>query len=160
MTTPYEAMVSELVAMRIPREKAEAAARKQLGVTPAPDPELLRDASILEKKEQTEIRNRFIVCGFKVYNLSQSRAAKQTPGLPDLWLTHRTLAIGMWWESKRQVGGRFSTEQLDFQAECKRCGVGYGAGDRYDAERYLISIGRAEFIGGAFEPIPSDGHPF
>jgi hypothetical protein len=123
-------------------------------------PAIIRDASIDEKTEQLEVRKRFVVCGFRVYNLSQPRASKQSAGLPDLWLMHERLPIALWWESKRQVGGKFSSEQLDFARLAKQAGIGYGSGDRYDAERYLVSIGRAELVNGVLEPIPYDGHPF
>ena len=161
MTLSYDAIVIGLETAGVPHEKAIATARVQCGLPPAPDPALSpRDATILEKTEQGEVRKRFVPCGFKVYSLSQARAAKQTPGLGDLWIVHTVLPIALWWETKRQVGGEYSTDQRDFAAECARCGVGYGTGDRFDAEVYLIGIGRAAVVHGVFEPIPWDGHPF
>lgn len=152
----YQEMVDGLVAQRVPRDQAEARARELCG-TPAPDPATLaqahRDAAALEKTEQVEVRKRFVACGFGVYNLSQARAAKQTPGLPDLWLVHRALPIALWWETKRQVGGVHSPAQRGFAAECDRCGVNHGTGDRYDAERWLIEHELAGVVAGVFEPV-------
>lgn len=151
----YEEIVNSLVAQRVPRDKAEARARELCGA-PAPDPAALaqaaRDAAVLEKTEQVEVRKRFVACGFDVYNLSQARAAKQTPGLPDLWFMHRALPIAVWWETKRQVGGVHSEAQRTFAADCDRCKVNYGTGDRYDAERWLVERGIAGVLAGAFEP--------
>jgi hypothetical protein len=96
-------------------ERVEEIARKECGLSaliaePVVSP---RDASIAEKAEQSEIVKRFKgIGGFAVYNLSQSRASKQTPGLPDLWCMHTRYAFAFWWESKRQVGGEFSDAQL------------------------------------------------
>jgi len=121
---------------------------------PAPAEFTPRDASILEKTEQLEVRKRFVVCGFKVRNLSQPRATKQAPGLPDLWLVHRALPIAVWFETKRQVGGRYSDAQLEFRDDCDRCGVTWRGGDRYAAERYLVAIGLATWdANGTFEPM-------
>jgi hypothetical protein len=77
--------------------------------------------------------------------LSQPRASKQTPGIPDLWLTRAARtdapAFAFWWESKRQVGGKRSSAQEAFGAECAAAGVGYGFGDRHDARQYLATLG-------------------
>lgn len=98
------------------------------------------DASIAEKAEQVEIRRLAIAYGFAVYNLSQPRATKQTPGLPDLWLMHKRLPIACWWESKRQVGGALSAAQEEFRDDCLRTRTGYGTGDRYAFVDKLIEL--------------------
>lgn len=161
--------VSDPIALR-----AEAERRLQLrarGVSsfgepapPAPDPEELarieRQASIDEKSEQLEIVKRFRVCGFVVYNLSQSRASKQTPGLADLYAVHRDRPLALWWESKRQVGGKYSDAQREFKAHNDRCGVLCLGGDRYDVERFLVERKLAYIgAGGELEPIPTDNLP-
>lgn len=150
MALTFDVIVAGLEAVGVPRHRAEERARVECGLaTPGAE----RDATIDEKREQVEVRKRFVVCGFQVYNLSQPRATKQTPGLPDLFLVHRSLPIALWWESKRQVGGKLSPAQLEFAEACTRCAVGYGTGDRFDAERHLVSIGRATLICGVFEPV-------
>jgi hypothetical protein len=150
-------MTAALVAAGVPIAKAEAAVRRELGLPDAASPESpARDYRVLEKEEQREVVKRFTVCRFKGYWLSQARVTKQTPGLPDLWLLHRERPIALWWETKRQVGGRTLTAQLEFAELCQRCGITVGTGDRYDAEHWLITQGLAESIGGgAFEPLRS-----
>lgn len=158
--SPFDVAVNELTSKGFSRETSEAAIRARFPhLAPCPDPDDGRAASILEKAAQIEIRKRFIACGFVVYNLSQSRASKQTPGLPDLWLVHRALPIALWWESKRPVGGRFSPAQLEFASSCHRARIGYGAGSATDAEQHLISIGRAEVIAGVWYPIAAPATP-
>jgi hypothetical protein len=124
-----------------------------------------RDASIDEKTEQREVRKRFIVCGFRVYNLSQSRASKQSPGLPDLWIVRpaqlvqrrdgqfHVPGIALWWETKRQVGGRYSGAQREFAELCQQASVTWVGGDRYDAERWLVEQKLATIENGVLEPI-------
>jgi hypothetical protein len=43
--------------------------------------------------------------------------------------------------------------QLAFAEGCLECGVGYGCGDRYDAERWLVLHDLAEIVDGSFYPI-------
>jgi hypothetical protein len=147
----FDLKLAGMVAQGIPRDKAAAALRANgIGTPAAIAP--TRDAGVLEKAEQAEVVKRFRVCGFKVYSLSQARASKQTPGLPDLWLMNPARALGLWWETKRQKGGRFSDAQLEFAAACEYCRVNYAAGDRYDAERWLIENNLADIVGGSFTP--------
>jgi hypothetical protein len=152
MFSQVEILTNQLVSAGVPRDKAIARARAHFQVA-APDPAVDRDASILEKTEQLEIIKRFRVCHFRVYTLSQPRATKQTPGLPDLWCMHEQLPIAFWWESKRQIGGKHSDAQKEFAELAKSSGVRHGSGDRYDAERYLVSLGCAEYFNGVFEPV-------
>ena len=147
--------VEALVSVGVPREKAERQAAAKYG------PALVaRDARVLEKEEQAEIVRRFRAFGFKVYNLSQPRATKQTPGLPDNYCVHTRLPIAFFWECKRQVGGQLSPAQIDFRDECRRCCVGYGTGDRYAAEEHLILLGLAVRLpDGTLHPAPGDPIP-
>lgn len=117
-----------------------------------------RDANAREKEEQWEVTKRFRVCGFKVRSTSQARASKIAPGIPDLIIHHRDAPIFLFWESKRQVGGKYSDAQLEFREDCERAAITCIGGDRYDAERYLVSIGRAWITaGGVFEPYHPPG---
>ena len=147
----FEAMVSELRAKGVPFDRAIVAARHELGV-PAPNPDAERNASVDEKAEQREVTKIFRAFGIEVYSLSQARAAKVTPGLPDLWCVHRTRPLAWWWETKRQVGGHLSPAQLEFKASCDRCGVGHGVGDRHAAATYLVTLGVAVLWNGVLEP--------
>jgi hypothetical protein len=129
------------------REKAEAAvrlSRPDLVPVETLDIRVARSDSVLEKDEQHEIYKLFRAYGFKVRNLSQARASKQAPGLGDAWVVHRELPIAFWWESKRQVGGKLSPDQLEMQDDCARCGIPYHHGDRYTAARLIVSVGLAK----------------
>ena len=105
---------------------------------------------VLEKREQLVIMKMARVMGCTVRSTSQARAAKVSPGIPDLWISHRARCFAGWFEVKRQVGGRTSSEQLDFAEECLAAGVAYGRGDRYDFHRWLTDSGFTA------PPIPQD----
>lgn len=104
----------------------------------------VRNGDVLEKAEQLEVSKRLRAFGFTVRSLSQARASKQAPGLGDLWISHRGVRWAGWWETKRQVGGRLSPAQLDFQEDCAACGVHYRVGDRFAADALLVELGLAQ----------------
>lgn len=108
---------------------------------------------VLEKKEQHEIVKRLRVVRCDVWPTSSNKRAKIRPGFPDIWFFGPPGSnLAGWWESKRQVGGRLSEAQVDFQKRCKDSGTIHGYGDRYDAERFLIARGLAYYgPGGSFE---------
>ena len=138
----YDHMVLALISTTgCSLEKAQATARQHLGIGPEPTPAEQRDARVLEKAEQAEIVKLFRAHGFAVYNLSQARASKQTPGLPDLWVMHRRFPQAAWVECKRQVGGVQSAAQIDFQENCKAAQVQYVLGDRHAAKEWLKARG-------------------
>jgi hypothetical protein len=142
-----------MLATKCDRAKAEKVAQMNGHTPPAVTVAAERDARVLEKAEQQEVINVFTAFSFKCYNLSQARAAKQTPGLADLWCVHTELPIAFWWETKRQVGGEHSDAQLEFRDECVRCRVGYGTGDRFAARTHMIKLGLAHVVGQTLEPI-------
>lgn len=158
MTTPavseLDSLVSQLMNLtRVSREKAEAAIianRPDLAPKIAITAE--RDERILEKEEQNAIADRFRSFGFFVRTTSQYRPAKVSAGIPDLWVTHLRLPIAFWWESKRQVGGELSPDQITFRDDCQRCGVGWGTGDRHAAAEYLETLGLVVRVGDQLEP--------
>lgn len=126
----------------LPPHVQERARRIMLGESPTPEPaEAERDARVLEKDEQAAVVKLLRGMGFDVWNLSQARASKQTPGLPDLWVMHREHPIAFWWETKRQVGGALSVPQEYFRDATLRCGVAHGVGDRYAAREFLRALG-------------------
>lgn len=134
----YESMVEQLTAIGVPRDKAEARARAEYPeLAAALDRNAQRREDILEKEEQRIIMNMARAIGFKVYNLSQPRASKQTPGIGDLWMSKKARSFAGWWETKRQVGGERSSEQVDFGDECLAGSVPYGYGDRYHFAEWL-----------------------
>lgn len=150
MSLVYEGTLDDLAtklmtSCNVDRARAEVLARRALGVpepTIAPE-QAERDAKILEDKEQWEIVKLFRAYGCKVYNLSQKRAAKQTPGLADLYVTRRQSGHAFWFETKRQVGGIYSTSQIEFREENDAAGVLCWGGDRYDAASLLVDLGLA-----------------
>lgn len=153
MALSFESIAGGLCRLGVPREVAEKEARRQLGIV-IPTATEERNANILEKEEQSEVRKLFLAFGFKVRNLSQARASKQSPGLGDLWVVHRRAPIAFWWETKRQVGGELSPDQIEFAEDCIRCNVGYGTGDRFDAQKHLIALGVAVQCGQTLEIDP------
>lgn len=129
----YEALIATMTGMRIPREKAEARARELYPQLAAiADGTEVRNARILEKREQQVVTDMARAVGFIVDNTSQSRPSKVAAGLPDLWLRSVKRTLAGWWETKRQVGGERSSEQVDFGDACIACGIPYGFGDRFD----------------------------
>jgi hypothetical protein len=157
----YDAIVASLRDQGVPAALAEATARRELKLPELPPAENRERENALEKAEQWEIVKLFKAFGFEVYWLSQSRASKQTPGLPDLWCMHREQPIAFWFETKRTKGGRFSEPQRVFLEHAERCHVGYVWGDRSAARAHLITLGLAHVIGGVLEPlrpVRTEGH--
>lgn len=139
----YDAMVESMTRQGVPREKAVARARELYPhVATQLDAEVERKAHVLEKAEQRAVWKMAKAVGFDVYSLSQARAAKQTPGLPDLWMyRHARSPLAFWWETKRQIGGERSDAQIKFGQQCEHAGIPYGHGDRYDFAAFLEKHG-------------------
>lgn len=141
----------------LPREVAERKLREQgwpahaiafalLQEYGPPDPvEAIRDAASdrLEKAEEHAVDKLYRAMGCTVYRLSQARASKQTPGLPDRWVVHTGTNRAWWHEVKRPVGGKQSPAQKAFQRQCALCGVSYVLGGVQAAELWLVKHGIA-----------------
>lgn len=139
---PFDSIVSQLTTMGWPQHVAEAKAREvHPELAAAMDRNASRRADVSEKVEQAIIMKMARAIGMHVYNLSQARASKQTPGLPDLWITHESRRFAGWWETKRQVGGERSGPQIEFASECFAATVPYGFGDRYHFASWLRTNG-------------------
>lgn len=142
MTVPYDAIVSQLQTMGFSPEKAAAAAREvHPELAKAMDRNAIRRADVSEKAEQAIIVKMARAVGMHVYNLSQARATKQTPGLYDLWMTHQAQHFAGWFDAKRQVGGQLSGAQREFAEECNAAGIPFGSGDRYAFASWLRANG-------------------
>jgi hypothetical protein len=143
-TTDFDAAVTQLMQLTsCNRGKAEAIIRQQaphLAPPPNPGEAELRE-NVLEKQEQAEVVKILRAHGCVVYSLSQARASKQTPGLPDLWVFHPRAHAAFWFEVKRSVGGMQSGAQAEFQSLCFGSGVRYVLGDRCAAWDVLRTIG-------------------
>lgn len=162
MTVPhpwpeFETRVAQLVGMGFARETAEREVRRQFPLIAPPPPSHARSVqaeNVREKEEQTYIAKLFRGFGCKVYNLSQPRASKQTPGLPDLWVVHRTHRVAFWFEVKRSSGGRISDAQREFGEECERARVLHYVGDRRTAAKLLVDVGLAKVGDGPCGIVP------
>lgn len=102
---------------------------------------IARDPNAVEADEQNEIRKRAVAHGFVWRSTSTVRRSRIFPGCPDLILIHRVLPLWTWWETKRQVGGELSPDQIDFRDDCLRTGQPWHAGDRYDFDAWLLETG-------------------
>jgi hypothetical protein len=150
----FDHLVSQLERSGVARDAAVKHARgKYPEAAIEKEHQALKRADILEKEEQTEVTKLFRAFRFEVRNLSQYRPSKVAPGLPDLFVTHRELPIGFFWETKRQVGARASEAQKQFRADCLRCKIGHGYGDRFAARSHLIALGLATVVNGTLEPV-------
>lgn len=142
MTSPlipeYDRFVAALLAKGVPREKAEAVARENLGI-PAPSALALEERR--EKEEQRACWKIFRAHGCEVFWLSQARASKQTPGLADMFVFAPRYNAAWWFETKRPVGGIQSKVQQRFEELCHQCGVRYIIGGQAEAYAILREIG-------------------
>lgn len=77
-----------------------------------------------EKDEERDGDRVMVLYGFAPWRLSQPRATKQTPGLPDRLYTDETRGVAVWWEAKRE-GGRQRPAQRAFQRAVEACGDVY-----------------------------------
>lgn len=153
--------VSEMSAAEMIEEARRRDERRREGKPLAPDPiELQQRAEEIDRRLEKHIQNEIIklykAFGCVVYSLSQARASKQSPGLPDICCFYEgpdfTTSFSFWHEVKTP-GGKSSEAQLEFQIRCKRTGVDYVLGGVLAAEAYLIKMGLAERINGTLEPI-------
>ena len=95
----------------------------------------------LEKIVQRDIIRFFEGLGCTVYRLSQARATRQTPGLPDLYIFCQRKRVAFWWETKRTDTGQRSDAQLDFAGLCADCRVAYGHGAYANARAMAQKLG-------------------
>ena len=153
---PYDAMVRQLVEAGVPRERAEAAARAELGQAAPPTP----DAAALEARDEKRIvaqcDKQLRALGFRVINTSQPRHAKFiTPGVPDRFYFHRARGVGFAWEAKTATGVQ-SPAQKDFQDDMEAVGWPYLLGTDQAVYDWLVAQGIAFEHLGLLVPLP---HP-
>lgn len=152
----FEDAVADLMARtQCSRERAERLIAEQAPHLERTFPVVPKDENALESAEQREIVKLAGAYGFRVWNLSQYRPSKVARGFADLFLTHKRLPIALFWETKRQSGGKRSTPQVEFGDDCTRCQMGYGFGDRYAFVEKLIDLEIAVRGSGAYgiEPV-------
>lgn len=123
-------------------------------------PNLLPASGLRETPEQTRIFKLFRLAGAdgatgRAYWLSQPRASKQTPGIPDLYIVFQSRGVALWWETKIE-GGEISEDQLTFgraQRDLRDAGRedgvqpvhDYGIGDMRAAGDWLVQRGWAVY---------------
>jgi hypothetical protein len=113
-----------------------------------------RVANKLEKQCQKEVSDLFTGFGGTVVTFSQPRATMQTEGIPDLKIFFRGRGVGLWWETKREIGGRLSSTQGDFAGWARECGELWGSGSAIEARAWLVAMRWAEWgPTGVLEPI-------
>lgn len=126
----FDQLVAQMVAIKIPRDKAEAAARQQLGIQPKSALEQLRDDALVAELEDDVVAegDRMMrALGFDIVRFSQKRRSKVTEGIPDRRYYHRRRRLFVWWEAKSATG-RQRPDQREFQILCDDTGDPYVLG--------------------------------
>lgn len=93
------------------------------------------------------------LAGCRVKRFSQARAARQTPGIPDLKLFAMRVRKA-WWHEVKTPTGRQSLDQVVFQQEAEACGEVYVLGGIEAARAQLIAVGLARMERGRFVLVP------
>lgn len=75
-----------------------------------------------EKRVWLDVKNLYEQVGCAVYNLSQARAAKQTPGFPDFWIVLDRKRTA-WWHELKTPKGTPNDAQERFHARCHSCNI-------------------------------------
>lgn len=95
---------------------------------------------VSEKDVQAAVVRAFRAVGCTVWSLSQARATQQTPGLPDLFITHPARGLFLAWETKAE-GGRLRPEQRVFRDHCVAAGVRHYVGGLEEARAVIEHLG-------------------
>lgn len=95
-----------------------------------------------EKQIQAAIVEAVETLGGSVYDLSQDRATRQTPGLPDLLVWYRT----SWtWAEVKRPAGQLSPAQETFRDRCLAAGAPWACWrSEADAFRWLDGVRESE----------------
>lgn len=113
--------------------------------TPAEAAErIAEDDTRLEKEIQRDVVKLYRAHRCVVYNLSQARASKQTPGIGDLYVLWPEMHFegpAEWWHETKTGTGKQSPDQREFQELCSTCDVGYVLGGVAAAEAKLRQLG-------------------
>lgn len=94
----------------------------------------------IEEPIRLDVKRAYEKFGCIVYNFSQARASKQTPGIPDLRVVHRKKGVS-WWHEVKSPTGTQTPEQIEFEIECELCGETYRLGGVDEALAQLRAIG-------------------
>jgi hypothetical protein len=136
----FDRLVAQMVAMKIPLEKAEAAARLELRIQPKSALEQLRDEALVAELEDEvlEDSDRLMrALGFVPIRMAQKRASKVTAGVPDRYYIHPVRKLALWYEAKTATG-RARPAQLQFRQLCLDAGIHHVLGG-FDALRTWLT---------------------
>jgi hypothetical protein len=100
---------------------------------------LQEDDDRLEKEIQRDVVRLYLAFHCLVYNLSQARASKQSPGLADLYVLHLP-SKNVWWHETKTPSGKQRPAQKEFQTVHKYTSVGYVVGGVLTAEEQLVKL--------------------
>lgn len=156
----FARLVDQIVTQwRVPRDRAEAAARRELGIEPRSALEEIRDDALIAELEDdvVDAGDRMMQnLGFVPIRLSQKRRSKVTAGIPDRYYVHERRKIVVWWEAKT-VRGVASPAQLQFQRLHHNAGVHHVLGPLDALRAWLVENDVATFDEhGTHHPIPYD----
>ena len=101
------------------------------------------NGKLLEKHVEHAGDQLMAALGFEIVRLSQSRASRQTPGIPDRKYYHIGHGLTLWWEAKRP-GGRQSHCQMTFQLMVESCGEYYALGGVDKLHAKLLQIAQQQ----------------
>lgn len=167
MSLGYDELVERMVALHIPRDKAEAAARKELGVPTIAAPAVDHDA--LEKAIEHACDVLMQELGFEVIKFSHPGKTKQTEGiadrryyrrprpisratLPDGRVIEETRAVTLWFEAKSGSGRQRPGQKL-FEELVTACGESYVVGTHEVLVDWLVAHKIARRAGDRLEPL-------
>jgi hypothetical protein len=148
----YDATLAALEARGVPREKALQFAREQWPDVAAQQDAAAEKAELRREKDVEHAGDKLMQAhGFTVVRLSQPRASKITPGVPDRRYYRTagdvsrpgTVVTGpfvAWWEAKTSTGKQ-SPAQREFQAMAEACGETYLVGTDAVLRDYLAREG-------------------
>ena len=95
----------------------------------------------LEKGVQYDVKRAYEAVGCFVANFSQARASKQTPGIPDFYVSPPLLRGAPWWHEVKRPKGKQSVQQRAWQQMCEVRHVAYVCGGVQEALEHLREIG-------------------
>lgn len=93
-----------------------------------------------ERDMQRAVIRLYESVGCRVVRFSQTRATRQTPGIPDLKVYCPRKGV-TWWMEVKAPGGKQEPEQQVFQALAEACGETYVLGGLEVALRQLERVG-------------------
>lgn len=151
---PVIDMSNSEILLEAQRREERRLAGLPLAETPAEaQARIVEEDQRLEKEIQADVVKLYLAFRCMVYNLSQARATKQSPGLADIYVVHLP-SHSVWWHELKTPRGHASPAQVEFQEIHKYTTVGYVIGGVKAAEEQLIKLAIAmRATDGHLEPL-------